>query len=170
MGPRFGLPTVKQTLRALFPGHFQCDLDMGEQFLNYPLHTDLREYSGVDVSEVRSSNPANATTGKPTGDLDLGRDGKGIGWACGIHCIAACSGRCTWCLNNPFLWDRVVFNLTGSKGYWSDLPRVMKLRSDGHLATEIFVYVNNGRAASHSPEVTWKAAKAYGSGCSRWGI
>ncbi len=61
MGPRFGLPTVKQTLRALFPGHFQCDLDMGEQFLNYPLHMDLREYSGVGVSEVRSSNPANAT-------------------------------------------------------------------------------------------------------------
>ncbi len=56
--PRFGLPTVRQTLRALLPGYFQCNLDVGEQFLNYPLHTDLREFLGVDVSGVRSVNPA----------------------------------------------------------------------------------------------------------------
>jgi hypothetical protein len=49
----FGLPMVKQTLRALLPGYCQCDLDVGEQFLNYPLHSDLREYSGVDVGGVR---------------------------------------------------------------------------------------------------------------------
>ena len=52
--PRFGLPTVKQTLRALLAGYCQCDLDVGEQFLNFPLHIDLREYSGVDVRGVRS--------------------------------------------------------------------------------------------------------------------
>ncbi len=57
---RFGLPTVKQTLRALLAGYLQCDLDVSEQFLNYPLHTDLREYSGVDVSGVRSSDPDDA--------------------------------------------------------------------------------------------------------------
>jgi hypothetical protein len=39
--PRFGLPTVKQTLRALLAGYCQCDLDVGEQFLNFPLRTDL---------------------------------------------------------------------------------------------------------------------------------
>jgi hypothetical protein len=55
--PRFGLPTVKQTLQALLPGYFQCDLNAGEQFLNYPLHTALREYSGVDVDGVRSTDP-----------------------------------------------------------------------------------------------------------------
>jgi hypothetical protein len=56
--PRFGLPMVRQTLQALLPGYFQCDLDVGEQFLNYPLHTDLREFLGVDVSGVRSVDPA----------------------------------------------------------------------------------------------------------------
>ncbi len=54
--PRFGLPTVKQTLWALLVGYCQCDLDVGEQFLNFPLHTDLREYSGVDARGVRSLN------------------------------------------------------------------------------------------------------------------
>jgi hypothetical protein len=52
----FGLLTVKQTLRALLPGYCQCDLDVGEQFLNYPLHSNLRKFSGVDVRGVRLSD------------------------------------------------------------------------------------------------------------------
>jgi hypothetical protein len=52
--PRFGLPTVKQTLRSLLTGYHQCDLDVSEQFLNFSLHQDLREYLGVEAREVRS--------------------------------------------------------------------------------------------------------------------
>jgi hypothetical protein len=40
----------------------------------------------------------------------------------------------------------VVFNLPGSKGYRADLPWVMKIRWDGELAAEVFVYVDDGRA------------------------
>ncbi|KAL3789526.1 hypothetical protein ACHAW5_007754 [Stephanodiscus triporus] len=36
----------------------------------------------------------------------------------------------------------------------------MKLRRDGHLAAEIFVYVDNWRPTGHSPVITWKAARA----------
>jgi hypothetical protein len=46
---------------------------------------------------------------------------------------------------NPFHWDRVEFNLPDSRGYRSDLPWVMKIREDGHLAAEIFVFMDNGR-------------------------
>jgi hypothetical protein len=49
-------------------------------------------------------------------------------------------------LDNPFHWEKVVFNLPGSKGYQADLPWVMKIRSDGELAAEVFVYVDDGRA------------------------
>jgi hypothetical protein len=56
--PRFGLPTVKQTLWVLLTGYFQCNHDVGEQFLSYPLHTELREFLRVDVSGVRSADPA----------------------------------------------------------------------------------------------------------------
>ena len=47
-------------------------------------------------------------------------------------------------LANPFHWDRVVFNQPGSKGYRADLPWVMKIRWDGELAAEVFVYVDDG--------------------------
>ena len=36
--PHFGLPNVHHTARSLMPGYFQCDLDIGEIFLNFLLH------------------------------------------------------------------------------------------------------------------------------------
>ena len=71
---------------------------------------------------------------------------------------------------NPFHWDRVEFNLPGSKGYRSDLPWIMKIRFDGHLAADVFVYVDNGRPTGYCRDLTWRAARAYGSGCSRRGV
>ncbi len=58
--PHFGLPTVRETLRAILPGFYQCDLDVQDQFLNYKLHKSLREYSGVDVHRVRLLVPEDA--------------------------------------------------------------------------------------------------------------
>ena len=73
-------------------------------------------------------------------------------------------------LSNPFYWERVEFNLPRSRGYRSDLPWVMKIREDGHLAAEVFEYVNNGLATGHSQDLTWRVARAYGLGCLRRGI
>ena len=123
--PRFGLPLLKQTLRALMPGYYQCNLDVGEQFLNYPLHSDLQEYLGVDVREVRSSNPADRVW-----EADRGpglwerweRNWMGLQdspfWSLQWQvCLKfEVYGNCK-VLSNPFHWDRVVFNFPGSKGY-----------------------------------------------------
>jgi hypothetical protein len=48
----FSLLTVRETLRAILPGFFQCDLDKQDQFLNFKLHRSMKEYLGVDVSQV----------------------------------------------------------------------------------------------------------------------
>ena len=176
--PRFGLPTVKQTLRALLAGYCQCDLDIGEQFLNFPLHTDLREYSGVDVRGVQSLNQGDQEWEDERGPAPwerwernwMGlRDSpyRSLQWQ--VHLKLEVYGD-RKALDNPYHWDRVEFNLPGSKGYRSDLPWVMKIRCDGHLAAEIFVYVNDGRATGHSPRLTWAAARAYAAGCSRRGV
>ncbi len=67
--PCYGLLQVKHTLRALREGYYQCDLDVGEQFLNFKLHDDLRQLSWVDVHEVRSWDPAD-------GPWESGRTGS----------------------------------------------------------------------------------------------
>ncbi len=36
-------------------------------------------------------------------------------------------------LSNPFHWNRVEFNLPGSRGYRPNWPWVLKIKFDGHL-------------------------------------
>jgi hypothetical protein len=122
--PRFGLPTVKQTLRALLPGYMQCDLDIGEQFPNFYLHEELWQYSGVDVREVCSTDPVDA-------DWEA-EQGPGP-WERWEHNWMGLQDSPYWSLQwqvqlkfevygdrrntaNPFHLDRVEFNLPGSKG------------------------------------------------------
>ena len=54
--PYFGLPIFKHTIHALLPGYSQCNMDMREIFLNFPLHPELRSYSGVDVTHIKSGS------------------------------------------------------------------------------------------------------------------
>lgn len=54
--PHFGLPTVRHTIRSLLPGYHACDMDVGEMFLNFLLHEEMKQMSGVDVSCVRSKD------------------------------------------------------------------------------------------------------------------
>jgi hypothetical protein len=48
--PRFHLPTVNTHLRAVDEDTHMADVDAGECFLNFILHSDLRELGGVDLT------------------------------------------------------------------------------------------------------------------------
>ena len=61
-------------------------------------------------------------------------------------------------------------NLTGTKRYRSDLPWVMKIRCDGHLATEIYTDVDDRRATGFCREIFWAADRRVATLCSKYGI
>ncbi len=89
--PHFGLPTVKETLWALLPGFYQCDLDVQDHFLNLNLHKLLWEYSGVDVHEVQSRAGGEKT-------WEASRTGRWEhweknGWVFGIRHVEASNGK-----------------------------------------------------------------------------
>lgn len=48
--PWFTLPTIERHLRTMMPGTFMGDLDIGEQFLNFILHTKVQPYAWVDFA------------------------------------------------------------------------------------------------------------------------
>ena len=52
--PHFSLPTIQHVLRALMPDYYQADLDIGEMFLNFMLGEDIRPYSGVDITHMKT--------------------------------------------------------------------------------------------------------------------
>ena len=46
----------------------------------------------------------------------------------------------------------------------------MKVKSDGHLASEVFIYVDDGRIIAHSDLVCWQAEKRFCYICNSLGI
>lgn len=53
--PRFPLPNVETHLRAVVHGTWMGDLDVGEMFLNFPLHPNVQEVCGLDLSQYESA-------------------------------------------------------------------------------------------------------------------
>jgi hypothetical protein len=159
------------------PGYCQCDLDIGEMFLNFLLHEELKRLSGVDIQYGRSTDPQHAA-------WESERGGRWERWCRNWMGLADSPYRSIqWlirlkfetygdhtCQANPYHWDRVVLNLPGVKGYRPDLPWVMKLRWDGHLATEVYVYVDDGRVVGFCREICWAAARRLASLCTHYGV
>jgi hypothetical protein len=46
--PSFWLPSAESLVDCMTEDSWMGDLDMGEQFLNFPLHPDLQQYCGID--------------------------------------------------------------------------------------------------------------------------
>lgn len=53
--PRFPLPHLDTHLRVVVQGTWMGDLDLGEMLLNFPLHPDVQEVCGVDLSQYESA-------------------------------------------------------------------------------------------------------------------
>ena len=52
--PYFGLTIIQHTRCTILPGYSQCNMDVGECFLNFPLHLDLRPFAGVDITHTKN--------------------------------------------------------------------------------------------------------------------
>jgi hypothetical protein len=73
--------------------------------------------------------------------------------------------------NNIFRWDKVRLNLLGSPNYDPPLPWVSKVRdSDGKVAADRVIFVDNVRPLGNGKEESWKATRRVGSHCSCHGI
>ena len=71
---------------------------------------------------------------------------------------------------NPFQWRRTKLNLPVDKSYRPKLTWVMKVRSYGHLASEVFIYVDYSRIIAHLDMVCWQAANRFLFICNSLGI
>lgn len=44
------MPAIESHLRAAVEGTCVCDVDVGECFLNFPMHPSLQKHCGVDLT------------------------------------------------------------------------------------------------------------------------
>jgi hypothetical protein len=50
--PSFWLPTIDSLVRAVCSTSWMTDRDVGDMFLNYQLHEDVRPFTGVDLTSL----------------------------------------------------------------------------------------------------------------------
>ena len=169
--PHFGLPIFQHTLCVLLSGNSQCDMEMGEMFLNFPLHPDLRPFAGVDITHINIS-PDEEVWDQVRTRVCKYWDKNFMGLTNPpylylqllIHAKFIAYGDIKYPLN-PFQWSHANLNLPGDESYTPKLPWAIKVRLYGHLANEVFIYVEDGRIIAHSELVCWQAAKRFFSTC-----
>jgi hypothetical protein len=159
--PRFPLPTIQTHLRAVQEGTWMADLDIGEMFLNFILHSDLRHLSGVDLTEYTEN---------------VGEFGQ-IVWEVWQRCAMGLKPSPYQAVQammvaeeairgdpkdpqNPYRWDVVRMNLPGQIDYDPTMPWVSKIRfGDNCIACDVVIFVDDLRVSGPTKDEAWGASQ-----------
>jgi len=156
--PRFPLPTVDTHLRAVEAGTYMCDLDLGEMFLNFVLHPELRELCGVDVTAYLPKRDQKVWYS--WNRAAMGLKSSPYQAVQGVSIAEDVIRGDRSCPENPFRWDEVILNLPGSAGYDPTRPWVYKIRVvDGCVACEILIFVDDIRITGPTRWECWRAGQ-----------
>ena len=171
--PWFALPTVDTMARWVMAGSWLADNDYGEQFLNFPLHPDLRKYCGVDLSQLFDENNPDDQAVPMVGAWMR----NAMGLKSSPYNSVQGSLRAKRLVlgnpkdpSNPFSWDRVTTNLPGSRSYDPTRPWILKTRKDGLHASDICQYVDDVRIIAATEELAWLCSSRMAKGLSWLGL
>jgi hypothetical protein len=144
--PSFSLPTVDTMLRAVTYDTVMSDFDIGDCFLNFVMHETLQALCGVDLTlyfgegQLLWERWVRAAMGLKSSPHQA------------VQAIMVAKGVMLGNRKDPknaFRWDQVKLNLPGSATYDPSLPWVFKIRwSDGKIAADLFIYVDDGRVTA----------------------
>jgi hypothetical protein len=144
-----------------------CDLGVGEMFLNFILHKDIRPLTGVDLTLYTPE-----TIGKTLWEC-WQRAAMGLRLSPYQSCQAMGFSEEVIRgdhkeLTNIFRWDSVRLNLPGDAAYDSSKPWVSKVREeDGNIAVDFCTFVDDARPTGPSKREAWLGARSIGS-CLGW--
>ena len=154
--PNFGLPTIDTVLRNADNQTWFGDIDLGEMFLNYFLDEDLQPYAGLDLkSEFRDAEGYERWERNLMGlRLSPFLCTQTFEW--GADCIRGDRHA----LDNPFRWDKVMFNLPGQQTYNPTMPWVYKWDTvNQRLASFFETYIDDIRPGGAIETVACEASR-----------
>jgi len=130
------------------------DIDIGEMFLNFMLHPRMQQHAGVDLTPFF---PEELTANRKVIWEHWCRCGMGFRFSPyqavqGILFAEMFIRGDRHDPTNVLRWDRVVLNLPGSLSYSPASSWVYKIRSDGFLASDFLIYVDDVRTMGSSAE------------------
>jgi hypothetical protein len=163
--PWFPLPTVDCLVRALQPGYSMADNDVGEMFHNFMLHQDLRKYCGLDLSLYFQKPNVNSKVNKGRLWERWNRLAMGLRPSpyCAIQGMMMAKevilGDQYDRISNVFHWETMRLNLPGDLTYTPSEAWATKVRYDGTVAADVFVYVDDIRSCAPTELEAWKASQ-----------
>jgi hypothetical protein len=156
--PWFALPTVDSHLRAVDSGTYMADCDIGEMFLNFMLDINMREYAGVDLTELFPMDANGNILWERWERMLMGFKPSPY---CTTRSMRRIEGKLKGAMDdeeNVFRWDHINMNLPGSVDYTSSKPWIYKVRKDGTMAADLFIYIDDLRPTSPTKDECWDAA------------
>jgi hypothetical protein len=161
--PSFVLPTIQSHLRQVEAGTYMCDLDVGEMFLNFILHKEIRSMAGVDLTHY-FPQPGGGTLWECWHRAAMGLTSSPYQACQGMGFAEEVIRGDRLDATNIFWWDRVRMNLPGSKTYDPSQPWVSKVRDDdGCIAGDFCTFVDDSRPTGPTKREAWQAARQVGS-------
>jgi hypothetical protein len=169
--PTFWLPMINLLVRAVDRGSWMTDGDMGDMFLNYQLHGDVRPFTAVDLSYLYE-DPGGGGPRWAVWDRNL------MGFAAlpynsikmALVAEEVCKGdrfqvglRLDGKELNPFQWKSIQLNLPGTSSYDPSTTWILKRREDGQIACNVFTFVDDKRVVGPTKELTWQTSHALAS-------
>ena len=159
------MPTIDTVLRNVSVDTWFGDLDLGEMFLNYPLHEDIQPYAGIDITEVEKL--LGSGTSREDAKRILERWNRMLMGFTPSPYIA--TQTFAWSEeiiigdysdpSNPFHWDTIVLNLPGTDSYQPDKPWILKWNSKiGSLAAFFTTYIDDIRSGASSESACRKVS------------
>jgi hypothetical protein len=141
-------------------------------FYNFWLHPDLIDFSRIDGTPLFPELAKKNENGKlhvawlrpPMGERHSPYQATQTGWRLKREALGQPSNP-----HNILGWERVGLNLPGTTGYQPGRPWISKRRTDGHIAVDIYNYIDDGRATAPYSDDCWEASSRQAKQCSCYG-
>ncbi len=166
--PWFSLPTIETHLRFVNECSFMGDIDIGDMFHNFILHGKNQCVAGVDLTSFFPEEMVLKGFAQVLWE-HWSRCGMGFKPS-PYYAIQGILFADEYIRGDPsdqsnvFRWDEVSLNLPGSQEYDPSKPWVSKRRSsDGKIAADFVIYVDDVRSAGNSWEEARLASRRIGS-------
>jgi hypothetical protein len=143
--PSFSLPMTDTLTDLLDTNSWMSNLNMGEQFLNFPLDPKVQPLCGIDVRPYLGTKGQNSTHWLSWNRCMMGLKSSPYAAVRGTHIAEEAVFGDRFSPTNPFRWATVRLNFPGMPGYTPTLPWVSKLRSNDSLAAGVPRFVDDLR-------------------------
>jgi hypothetical protein len=128
---------------ASFIKSWQADIDVGQQFNNFATHNEDRPYCGVRMIDTRNDGSAEVHWFARFCVLHFGGRPSPFNAGMGQQRILEWVKKSPSDISSPFAYAKVIHNLPTSFTWDPSLPRVMRIREDGELASAETNYVDD---------------------------